>query len=147
MAPENDGLFVGPDDGIVLTNPIGGRMVLKASDQDTGGAYSLHENILPPQSAGPRPHIHHNHDEAFYVLEGELTMRIGTRSMTAPAGSYVVVPRGTIHQPSNPSAQPTRVLLIFSPGGMERFFIDAAERRIPLQTVSHDPIVLEALTE
>jgi mannose-6-phosphate isomerase-like protein (cupin superfamily) len=147
MTTEDGGLFVGPGDGHTLTNPIGGRMVLKASDQETGGAYSLHENTLPPRSPGPRPHIHHHHDEAFYVLEGELTMRMGTRTITAPAGSFVVVPRGVVHQPSNSGIQPTRVLLIFSPAGMERFFIEAAERRIPLQAVSTDLAVLEAVTD
>ena len=65
----------------------------------------------------PRPHIHRDHEEAFYVLEGELTVRVGPRTITAPAGSFVVVPRGVVHQPSNPGAQPTRFLLIFLPDG------------------------------
>ena len=138
MTTDNVGLFVGPSDGIVLVNPIGGRMVIKASAQETGG-YSLHENILPAGSPGPRPHIHHNHEEAFYVLEGELTMRVGSRTLTAPAGSFLVVPRGVVHQPSNPGAQPARVLLIFSPAGMDGFFAEAAERRIPLQAAPNAP--------
>ncbi|MDQ2998929.1 MAG: cupin domain-containing protein [Chloroflexota bacterium] len=139
MTTEDDGLFVGPDDGKVLMNPIGGRMVIKASDQATGGSYALHENILPAGSAGPRPHIHRYHEEAFYVLEGELTMRVGARTITAPVGSFVIVPRGVVHQPSNPGAQPTRVLLIFSPAGMDGFFAEAAERRIPLQAMPASP--------
>jgi len=48
-----------------------------------------------------------------------------------------------VHQPSNPGTEPTRVLLIFSPAGMERFFEEAAEGRIPLQAVPTDPDVLE----
>jgi quercetin dioxygenase-like cupin family protein len=147
VTSDDVGRFVGPDEGHVLTNPLGGRMVLKALDQDTGGAYSLHENILPPNSPGPRPHIHHQHEEAFYVLEGELTMRIGKQTIMAPAGSFVVIPRGIVHQPSNRSPQPTRVLLIFSPAGMEHFFVEAAQRRIPLQGVSADLAVLEALAD
>src|SRR5215207_6588085 len=145
MTTEDHSLFVGPNDGTVLMNPIGGRMVIKASAQETGG-YSLHENILPAGSPGPLPHIHHNHEESFYVLEGELTMRVGTRTITAPAGSFVVVPRGVVHQPSNPRMEPTRVLLIFSPAGMEHFFEEAAAGRIPLQTAPTDPAVVEKLT-
>ena len=133
MTTEDGSLFVGPNDGKALMNPIGGRMVIKASDQATGGSYSLHENILPAGSPGPRPHIHRHHEESFYVLEGELTMHVGTRTITAPVGSFIVVPRGVVHQPSNPGTQPTRVLLIFSPAGMDGFFVEAAERRIPLQ--------------
>jgi hypothetical protein len=87
MRTEDGGLFVGPDDGKALTNPIGGRMVAKVRDEDTGGAYSIHDNTIPPGSPGPRPHIHRFHEEAFYVLEGEQTVRVGLRTITAPAGS------------------------------------------------------------
>jgi len=139
MTPQGASLFIGPDDGTLLMNPIAGRMVIKACAQDTGG-YTLHENILPAGSPGPLPHIHRNHEEAFYVLEGELTMRVGARTITAPVGSFVVVPRGVVHQPSNPGTQPTRVLLIFSPAGMDEFFTEAAERRIPLQAIPNVPV-------
>ena len=142
---EDGGLFVGPHDGKELPNPIGGRMVVKVRDEDTGGAYSIHDNTIPPGSPGPRPHIHHRHEEAFYVLEGELTVRAGSRTITAPAGSFVVVPRGEVHQPSNPRPEPTRVLLMFSPAGMDLFFEEAAERRMPLQAVPTDPEILEEL--
>ena len=118
-------------------------MVFKVGDGDTGGAYSIHDNIIPAGSPEPLPHIHRDHEETFYVLEGELTVRVGQRTFTAPAGSFVVIPRGVVHQPSNPGREPTRVLLIFSPAGMERFFEEAAEERIPLQAVPKDPEVKE----
>ena len=145
MTTEDRGIFVGPGDGKALPNPIGGRMVVKVRDSDTGGGYSIHDNTIPPGSPGPRPHVHRNHEEAFYVLEGELTVRVGSREITAPAGSFVVVPRGVVHQPSNPGTEPTRVLLIFSPGGMDRFFEEAAEGRMPLQAEPEDPAVQERL--
>ena len=145
MRTEDGGLFVGPGDGKDLTNPIGGRMVAKVRDEDTAGAYSIHDNTIPPGSPGPRPHIHRHHEEAFYVLEGELTVRVGPRTITAPAGSFVVVPRGIVHQPSNPGAQPTRFLLIFSPAGMDHFFEEAAEGHIPLQAAPTDTAILEEL--
>jgi quercetin dioxygenase-like cupin family protein len=145
MRNEDGGLFVGPGDGEALPNPIGGRMVVKIRDEDTVGAYSIHDNTIPPGSPGPRPHIHRHHEEAFYVLEGELTVRVGQRKITAPAGSFVVVPRGVVHQPSNPGTQPTRVLLIFSPAGMDGFFEEAAQGRMPLQAEPTDPAVQEKL--
>ena len=143
MKVESEGLFVGPDAGKALPNPIGGRMVVKVRDGDTGGSFSVHDNIIPAGSPGPLPHLHRNHEETFYVLEGELTVRVGERKVTAPVGSFVVIPRGVVHQPSNPATEPTRVLLIFSPSGMEHFFEEAAEERIPLQAVPTDPDVLE----
>jgi quercetin dioxygenase-like cupin family protein len=138
-----EGIFVGPADGKDLTNPIGGGMVVKLRDEDTAGAYSVYDNTIPPGSPGPRPHIHRQHEETFYVLEGELTVRVGSRKIVAPAGSFVVVPRGVVHQPSNPGMQPTRVLLLFSPAGMDRFFEEAAEERMPLAAVPEDSVVLE----
>ena len=141
----DEGLFIGPNEGEALTNPIGGRMVTKIRDEHTGGAYSIHDNTIPPGSPGPRPHIHRHHEEAFYVLEGELTVRVGSRKITASVGSFVVVARGVVHQPSNPGAEPTRVLLTFSPSGMDRFFEEAAEGRIPLQAEPADPAVAEKL--
>ncbi|MGI9048663.1 MAG: cupin domain-containing protein [Rubrobacteraceae bacterium] len=146
MKTEGEGLFVVPDDGKALTNPIGGEMVVKVRDGDTAGSYSIHDNKIPPGSPGPRPHLHLNHEEAFYVLEGELTARVGPRTVKATAGSFVVVPRGTVHQPSNPGTEPTRVLLIFSPAGMGGFFEEVAEKRMPLQAAPTDPAVLEKLT-
>ena len=140
---ESEALFVGPDEGKTIPNPIGGRMMVKVRDGDTGGSFSVHDNVIPAGSPGPLPHLHRNHEETFYVLEGELTVRVGERTFTAPVGSFVVVPRGVVHQPSNPTAEPTRVLLIFSPSGMEHFFEEAAENRIPLQAVPTDPDVLE----
>ena len=142
MKVEREGLFVSPDGGEVLTNPVGGRMLVKLREGDTGGSYSVHENVIPAGSPGPLPHIHHDHEETFYVLEGELTVRVGERRFTAPVGSFVVIPRGVVHQPSNPGTNPTRVLLIFSPSGMERFFEEAAEQRIPLQMETTDPDIL-----
>jgi len=74
--------------------------------------------------------LHRHHDETFYVLEGELTVRVETRKITAPTGSFVVVPRGTVHQPSNPGTEPTRVLIIFSPAGMDHFLAAPTDPRV-----------------
>ena len=147
MQTEEAGIFVGPDEGDALINPIGGQMVAKVRDRYTAGAYSVHDNIIPAGSPGPRPHLHRHHEEAFYVLEGQLTVRVGPRTIEAPVGSFVTVPRGVVHQPSNPGTEPTRVLLLFSPGGMDRFFEEAAQGRIPLQgSPPTDPEVQKKLT-
>ena len=74
MRLENEGVIVGPADGKDLANPIGGGMVVKIRDGDTAGAYSVHDNAIPPVSAGSR--IHRRHEEAFYVLAGELSVQV-----------------------------------------------------------------------
>jgi mannose-6-phosphate isomerase-like protein (cupin superfamily) len=138
-------LLIGPEDGTVITNPIGGKMVVKLQDADSGGAYSIHDNIIPAGSPGPRPHIHHNHTEVFYVLEGRISVQVGSQGITASKGSFVIVPQGQVHQPSNPNTEPAHVLLIFSPAGMGSFFEEVAARRLPLQAPPSDPEVAAEL--
>ncbi len=82
MRNEGGGIFIGPDDGKALMIPVGGGMVVKVRAEDTGGAYSVHNNTIPPGSPGPRSHLHRGHEEAFYVLErlGAFTERYGATS-------------------------------------------------------------------
>ena len=82
MSTEDGSLFIGPHDGKELPNRIGGRMVVKVRDEDTAGTFSIHDNTIPPGSPGPRPHIYRHHEEAFYVLEGELIVRMGPQNST-----------------------------------------------------------------
>ena len=63
MRTEDRGIFVGPDDGKSLPNPVGGRMVVKVRDEDTTGAYSMYDNTIPPDSPRSRPHIHRHHQQ------------------------------------------------------------------------------------
>ena len=81
MSTEDWSLFVGPHDGKELPNPIGGRMVVKVRYEDTAGTYSIHDDTIQPGPRRPRPHIHRRHKEAFYALEGELTVRVGPQSL------------------------------------------------------------------
>lgn len=67
-----------------------------------------------PQWIAPL-HLHHNDDEAWYVLDGVLQIRRGEEVVEARAGSAVLVSRGTPHTYWNPSAEPTRYLLLMTP--------------------------------
>jgi mannose-6-phosphate isomerase-like protein (cupin superfamily) len=64
-------------------------MTFKATAEDTGGAYSLTDSLVPP-GGGPPPHIHHREDEAFWVLEGELEVVVGETTFKAGPGSFVL---------------------------------------------------------
>ncbi len=74
----------------------GELMTFKASGEDTGGAYSLTDSVVPP-GGGPPLHIHHREDEAFWVLEGELEVTVGETTFRAGAGSFVHLPKATPH--------------------------------------------------
>jgi mannose-6-phosphate isomerase-like protein (cupin superfamily) len=68
----------------------------------------------PPRFIAPM-HLHHNDDEAWYVLEGALCVRVGGKDVQASAGSAVFVPRGTPHTYWNPGPGVLRYLLVMSP--------------------------------
>jgi quercetin dioxygenase-like cupin family protein len=53
--------------------------------------------IMCPAGFGPPPHLHHREDEAFYVLEGQMTVTCGEQTWTATPGSFVLLPRGIPH--------------------------------------------------
>lgn len=68
----------------------------------------------PPRWIAPL-HLHRNDDEAWYVLEGTLCVRVGKDVVEAPAGSAVFVPRGTAHTYWNPEPGLLRYLLFMTP--------------------------------
>ncbi len=60
-------------------------------------------------------HVHHSDDEAWYVLEGSLGIRLGDRDVVVPAGGAAIAPRGTPHTYWNPADGPARYLLVMTP--------------------------------
>ncbi len=129
-------LFLGPGMGTTIQGPAGGPLTFKARGEQTGGALTVVENVIAPGD-GPPVHIHANEDESWYVLEGELRFRLGDASEVAPAGSFVFVPRGIPHAFVNDGDAPARILVWFTPSGMEAFFDRFA-------TVERGPAVPEA---
>ena len=60
-------------------------------------------------------HVHHEDDEAWFVLEGTLGFQVGDETVTAPAGSAVLVPKGTPHSYWNAGEIEARYVLVMSP--------------------------------
>jgi len=65
-------------------------------------------------------HTHHGEDDAFYILEGELTFLFGGRQVPAPPGTFVLVPPGVEHGFRNDGHRPVRMLNIHAPAGFDR---------------------------
>jgi len=76
---------------------------------------------------GPPQHIHKNEEETFYVLEGEMKVLLGKRTISAKAGSFVFIPRGTVHAFCRAGQEPVKTLVTFSPAGFEKFFEEAVD--------------------
>lgn len=112
---------VGPGQGETIQGPAGGPLTFKARGDQTAGRLTLFENVIAPGD-GPPLHTHANEGESWYVLEGQLRFRLGDDLHDAPAGSFVFVPQGTPHCFQNSGAGPARIVVIFTPSGMERFF-------------------------
>ena len=68
----------------------------------------------PPRWIAPL-HLHYNDDEAWYVLEGRLCVKVGDATVEAGPGAAVLVPRGAAHTYWNPDPTPVRYLLIMTP--------------------------------
>ena len=66
------------------------------------------------------PHAHPDEDDAFYVLEGEITFVVGGEDVVAPPGTFVLVPPGIDHGFRNDGAEPARILNIHAPAGFDR---------------------------
>jgi mannose-6-phosphate isomerase-like protein (cupin superfamily) len=94
---------------------------LRATSADSDGRLAVFEYDVAAGFPGPPLHVH-AFDEFFYVLEGELTFRLGDSEVTLEAGGYVYAPGEQPHTFSNPSAQPARMLVFATPGGFEQFF-------------------------
>jgi mannose-6-phosphate isomerase-like protein (cupin superfamily) len=124
---EVQAIVLGPGEGTAVLRPAGQATTIKASAEQTGGAFAILEAVEPTGAAGPPLHIHHDNQEVFYILDGTLTIRIGEETVTASAGSFVLVPRETRHTFKNPGTEPAKFLIFVSPGGYEGFFAEMAE--------------------
>ena len=119
--------YVGPGEGRAVWILGGQLLTLKITAEQTGGAYSLFEDTVPPQNGTP-PHIHHREDESFYVVEGEFEFLRDGETIRAGAGSLVYVPRGSLHAFKNVGEERGTLLLSQTPGGLhERFFEEVGE--------------------
>jgi mannose-6-phosphate isomerase-like protein (cupin superfamily) len=99
----------------MIAPPLAGKILgssesnfVLAEWSDLGGAPGQRRLIAPL-------HVHHADDEAWYVLEGSLTVLVGNEEVEAPAGSGVLAPRGTAHTYWNSAAEPVRYLLVMTP--------------------------------
>lgn len=115
-----------PDEGRTFW-VLDGLVTCKVTAEQTGGAYSLFEETIPPRGGIP-PRIGHREDGCFYVVEGELEFLAGEEILNVGPGSLVYLPRGTVHGFTNVGETNARILNILTPGGThERFFEEMEE--------------------
>jgi len=121
-----DASFLEPGEGQAVWF-LRNRMTIKATAESTGGAYGLVESLIAPGFSPPL-HVHHREDEAFWVLEGEVSMRCGDRTFRAGPGAFVFLPRDVPHTFVAEGDRPVRMLTLLTPGGGEGVFIEGGRR-------------------
>jgi len=145
--PQTAGAYgLGPDEGEALWFN-GALGLVKASGMQTDGRYAAIEFLAPKGFFSPL-HIHRAEDEFFVVLSGEVRVKHGESVIEAVAGSLVYGPRDVAHAFRVDSAE-ARLLLLFGPAGVERFFREAGKpaRAVGLPPVDEQFISREALMQ
>ena len=106
--------------------------VVLATGEQTGGEYSLMWELCP-KGSGPGPH-YHDQDEQFFIEDGEITYLANGEELRARSGSFVLIPRGTIHS-FRVDSETATFLNSYTPAGFERTITELAEparaREIP----------------
>jgi quercetin dioxygenase-like cupin family protein len=134
-------------EGIILHHGEAGGVTLHETRVDylltaeNSKQCSLFEfTIAPGFNTGA--HYHTKIEELFYVLEGELDLRCGDKTVRGGPGTFVFVPPGAAHAFGNSGSSPGRMLLITAPPGHENTSTSCAtwspraESRIPTRSPS-----------
>jgi mannose-6-phosphate isomerase-like protein (cupin superfamily) len=112
-------------EGLIVT-ARGSLMALKAVAEQTNGDFSLMERTLPSGGRRPPPHRHVNCSEAFFVLDGMVTIELDGVAVAATPGDFARVSRGQAHTFGNTGAKPARLLVLHAPA-MDAYFKELHE--------------------
>jgi mannose-6-phosphate isomerase-like protein (cupin superfamily) len=99
----------------------GSVMFFKALAEQDDGDFSLMERTLPPAGRRPPAHRHTNCSEAYFVLDGVVSVVVEGEELTVRPEEFVLVPRGTAHTFGNAGADEARLLVIHAPA-MDAYF-------------------------
>ena len=114
-------VVVGRGEGRKRYSARGSVMFFKALAEQDGGDFSLMERTLPPGGRRPPPHRHTNCSEAYFVLDGLVSVTVEGEKLTVGPEGFVLVPRGTAHTFGNAAEWETRLLVIHAPA-MDAYF-------------------------
>jgi mannose-6-phosphate isomerase-like protein (cupin superfamily) len=106
---------LGRGEGVRTYAARGSVMAFKAIAEHDGGDFSLMERTLPPHGRRPPAHRHTNCSEAYFVLDGEVSVHIDDEELLVRRDGFVLVPRGTAHTFGNRGDDEARLLVIHAP--------------------------------
>lgn len=112
----NEPRFVDVEDAKTYVTPQAEDMAVLSRGDEPGEDHDIIEFTVPKEPGVVPLHVHHENDEGFYVLEGELLLQIGDSQHRLTAGAYAYGPRGVPHGYRNIGNGPARMLVIYTPG-------------------------------
>ena len=86
--------------------------------------FNVSQITMAPRKHGPPSHVHDDEDDAFYILEGELTFEVEGEEVRARQGTFVLVPPGVEHTFANRTDSEVRVLNIHAPAGFDKRLLE-----------------------
>jgi quercetin dioxygenase-like cupin family protein len=125
-AAEKKGFVVLPNGAPRFSGPLGGEansFEILATHEQTGGVWGVWR-YTSITGGGPPVHIHRAEDEFFYVLSGEFNFQLDDCIKSAPAGSFVFIPKDAVHTFQHVGPEPGVLLGGVTPGGLEGLFQD-----------------------
>jgi len=103
-------------------------MRVKVAKAQSSGELTVIEDLVPLDS-GPPLHVHEKENETYYVLDGEFEFVCGPDRVTGGRGTFVFAPRGLPHRFKNIGGAPGRLLIAFTPAGIEEYFGEVAAQK------------------
>lgn len=113
------------DEGVFVVS-AGNLYRVIAQGKDTGDRFSLMEAMLEPGQAAPY-HLHTREDEAFYILEGQVTFYLDDNQVIAKPHDFVSCPPGTVRGFRNETEKDAKMLIFYSAAGIEEMTIRDGE--------------------
>jgi len=133
--PVTRGVISSPDTQTAIWF-LGALSQVRLSGEQTGGAFSVTENLVRRGNGSP-VHVHDRDDETFFVLDGELRVVAGEEEHTAGPGTVAVLPRRLGHAYVVTSAT-ARFLSLHTPAGFEQFTAEVGQPA-PALTLPPEP--------
>lgn len=112
-----------PAEPQVVWMPGGLRIEIHLASADTGCAFCLLVDE-PPASYSLPLHLHRNEAETVHIVDGEFEIEVDGQQHTLGPGQTIHIPQGAVHGSRNVGERPGRRVLLFSPAGIERFFLE-----------------------
>jgi quercetin dioxygenase-like cupin family protein len=106
----------------------GERLAVRISSLQTNGAYAVVESIVEPGCAVPM-HLHRNEEEHFIVISGLYRLAVEENVFEISSGASITIPKGARHSWRNLSKEPSRLLVVITPGAFEQC----------IQTINNNP--------